>query len=63
MEATYWYNVTSKDGVSLVTAPTNAIYTYWVQAKGINVVQSPDDEEVCGPYAVGDSVRMKLPGS
>ena len=38
VEATYWYNVTPKDRVSLVTTPTNVIYMYQVQAKGIDVV-------------------------
>ena len=62
-EATYWYNVTLKDGVSPVTTPANSIYTYRVQAKGIDIVQSPEDEEVCRPYTVGDPVWMKSPGS
>ena len=52
-----------KDGVSLVTAPANAIYTYQVRAKGIDIVQSPDEDEVCRPCAVGYSVWMKPPGS
>ena len=37
----------------LVTAPANAIYTYQVRAKGIDIVQSPDEDEVCRPCAVG----------
>ena len=49
VEATYWYNAMSKDGVSPVTAPTNPIYMYQVRTKGTDVVQSPDDEEVCAP--------------
>ena len=61
VEVMYWYNVTPKDSVSLVIAPTNAIDTYWVQAKGIYTVQSPDNDEVCRPYAVGDPVWMKPP--
>ena len=58
-EETYWYNVTPKYGVSPVTALANAICRYRVRAKGIDV----DDEEVCGPYVVGDPVWMKSPGS
>ena len=58
----YWYNIMPKDGVSPVTIPANAICMYRVQAEGIDIVQSPDDE-VCGPYAVGDPVWMKLPGN
>ena len=54
---------TMKDGVSPVTTPANAIYMYQVQAKGIDDIQSPEDEEVCGPYAVGDLVWMKPSGS
>ena len=52
----------SKDSVFLVTAPTNAIYMYWVWAEGIDILQSPG-MEVCAPYAVGDPIWMKLPGS
>ena len=41
-----------------VTAPTNAIYTYCVWVKGIDIVQSLDDEEACGSYVVGDPIWM-----
>ena len=61
--APLWRQRTPKDGVSLVTALTNAIYMYWVWVKGIDIVLSPDDKEVCVPYAVGDPIRMKPPGS
>ena len=33
-EATYWYNVIPKDGMSPVTTPTNVIYMYQVRGKG-----------------------------
>ena len=61
-EATYWYNIMLKDGASLATASANAIYRYWVQEKGIQALQLPDNEEKHGPYAVGDIVWIKTPG-
>ena len=62
-EATHCYSVTPKDCMSLVTAPANTIYTYPHRSKGIDTVQSPDDE-VCWLYAGGgDPVLMKPPGS
>ena len=56
-------NIMPKDGVSPVTAPANASYTYWVWAKRIDVMQPSDNEEVCGLYAMGDSIWIKPPGS
>ena len=46
-----------------VTTTDNAIYMYHVSAKGIDVVQSPDNNEFCRPYFMGDHVWMKPPGS
>ena len=58
-EATYWYNITSKNGTSLATVPANVIYRYWVKKKGIYNVQTPENEERCGPYTGGDPVWIK----
>ena len=63
MEAVYWYNVTPKDDVSTKTAPANAIHTYRVRIKGIDGACPPDQEEVHGPYGVGDHVWVKSPNS
>ena len=54
-----YFFITLTDGMFPVTVPANAIYTYWVRAKGIDTVQSPDDVEVCRPYAVGHPVWRK----
>ena len=62
-EATYWYNITPKDGMSPVTAPANAVNMYQVQAKGIDIVQSFDNKEVCRPYAGSQcTIRFKRGG-
>ena len=63
LEAMYWYNVTPKEDVSPVTVPAIAINTYWIRAKGIDVVLSPDNKVVFRPYAVRDLVWMKPPSS
>ena len=52
-----------KDGESPATTPANAIYRHRVREKGIHALQVPDNEEKRGPYAVGDIVWIKYPGS
>ena len=61
-EATYWYNITPKDGESPATAPANAIHTYRVRVKGIDVTQ-PVDEGAHNRYAMGDPVWVRPPGN
>ena len=62
-EATYWYNILSKDSASLATTTANAIYRYRVWEKEIHAQQVPDNEEKHGPYAVDDIIWIKLLGS
>lgn len=61
-EATYWYNVTPKDGKLPTTAPANAIYTYRVRLKGIDTAL-PVNQKRHAKYEVGDPVCVRPPGN
>lgn len=41
IEAVYWYNVTSKDDMSALSAPANMVYSYKVRLKGIDTTCPP----------------------
>ena len=54
MEAVYWYNITSRDNVSPLTAPAN-----WVQLKGINALPPDEPKQLQIGYDVGNCVWIK----
>lgn len=45
MEAIYWYNVTPKDEVLLLTAPINMIHHYQIWQKGIGTLPPNEPEQ------------------
>ena len=56
MEAVYWYNATTKDNVSPLTAPANLIYSYCVWLKGIDAHPTDKPKQQQIRYDVGDCV-------
>ena len=61
MEAVYWYNVTPKDNVSLMTASANQIHRYHVVLKDINELPPDKPKQQQIRFDVGDRVWMKTP--
>ena len=61
IEAVYWYNVTSNDNVSLLTAPANLIHCYLIRLKGINALPPDKPEQQQMRHDIGDCVWMKTP--
>ena len=59
MEAVYWYIVTSKDNVSLLTALANLIHCYQVQLKSMDALLPDEPKQLQIGYDVGDRVWIK----
>lgn len=58
-KATYWYNVTPRDGSEPQTAPANHIHSYEFRILGVDDEVQPDDGRLRSPYEVGDVVFVK----
>ena len=63
MEAVYRYNITPRDDVTEETAPSNAIYSYKVRVKDIDVACLPLEDTSHQEYKVGDGVWVKPPNA
>ena len=61
LEAVFWYNATSKDGVSPPTAPANMVHAYHLRLQSIDIGMSPCKAQ--GKYRIGDVVCVKTPHS
>ncbi|KFD61700.1 hypothetical protein M514_00989 [Trichuris suis] len=61
-EAAYLYNVMPRDGTASPSSPADLVYRYPVRVRGVDppAVYSPTEDN---PYAVGDSVWVKSPGT
>lgn len=58
-KATYWYNVTPRDGSELQSAPANGIHRYELRILGVDTNEIQSDDCLHSPYEIGDVVFVK----
>lgn len=59
LKATYWYNVTLRDGSDPQTATATQIHNYELRILGVYAEVQHDDGCLRSPYEIGDVVFVK----